>query len=59
MFGQGKQLSRDRFERIKGVKMFFYDSDSIKHEFGKYGLTEVSEIDESDSKRDKGTNTLS
>ncbi|AKL95146.1 methyltransferase type 11 [Clostridium aceticum] len=52
MFGQGKQLSKDRFERIKGVKMFFYDSDSIKQEFGKYGLIEVSEIDESDSKID-------
>ncbi|SCX92706.1 class I SAM-dependent methyltransferase [Alkaliphilus peptidifermentans] len=50
MFGQGKQLSRDRFERIKGVKIFFYDPDSIKREFGKYGLTEISEIDESDNK---------
>ncbi|GAB6255133.1 hypothetical protein PSKAS_06550 [Peribacillus sp. N1] len=24
--------------------MFFYDSDSIKQEFGKYGLIEYSEI---------------
>lgn len=47
MFGKGKQLSKDRFERIKGVKMFFYDSDSIKREFGKYGLIEISEINES------------
>lgn len=46
MFGKGKQLSKDRFERIKGVKMFFYDSDSVKQEFGKYGLIEFSEIDE-------------
>lgn len=50
MFGQGKQLSRDRFERIKGVKMFFYDSDSIEREFGKYGLEAISEIDESNNK---------
>ncbi|WP_026476820.1 class I SAM-dependent methyltransferase [Alkaliphilus transvaalensis] len=50
MFGQGKQLSRDRFERIKGVKIFFYDPDSIKKEFGDYGLIEVSEINEIDSK---------
>lgn len=46
MFGKGKQLSKDRFEIMKGVKMFFYDSDSLKREFGKYGLIEFSEIDE-------------
>lgn len=50
MFGKGKQLSRDRFEIIKGAKIFFYDSDSIKREFGKYGLIEISEIDESNKK---------
>lgn len=48
MFGKGKQLSKDRFERIKGVKMFFYDTDSIKQEFGKFGLVEISEINELD-----------
>jgi len=47
MFGKGKQLSKDRFETIKGVKIFFYDSDSVKREFGKYGLIASSEIDES------------
>jgi len=46
MFGKGKQLSKDRFEIMKGVKMFFYDFDLIKREFGKYGLAEFSEIDE-------------
>lgn len=46
MFGKGKQLSKDRFEIMKGVKMFFYDSDSLKQEFEKYGLVEFSEIDE-------------
>ncbi|MDF2986595.1 MAG: methyltransferase [Eubacterium sp.] len=46
MFGRGKQLSKDRFETMKGVKIFFYDSDSIKQEFEKYGLIEFSEIDE-------------
>lgn len=46
MFGQGKQLSKDRFEIMEGVKMFFYDSDSVKREFGKYGLVEFSELDE-------------
>jgi SAM-dependent methyltransferase len=46
MFGKGKQLSKDRFETMKGVKIFFYDSESIKREFEKYGLIEFSEIDE-------------
>lgn len=46
MFGKGKQLSKDRFEIMEGVKMFFYDFDSIKQEFGEYGLIEFSEIDE-------------
>lgn len=44
MFGRGKQLGKDYFEVMKGVKMFFYDSDSIKQEFGEYGLIEISEI---------------
>ncbi|TWH47738.1 methyltransferase family protein [Sporomusa sp. KB1] len=46
MFGQGKQLGKDYFEIMKGVKMFFYDSDSVKQEFGNYGLVEISEINE-------------
>jgi len=47
MFGKGKQLSKDRFETMKGVKIFFYDADSVKREFEEYGLIEFSEIDES------------
>lgn len=50
MFGQGKQLSKDRFEIMEGVKMFFYDSDSVKREFVKYGLVEFSELDETNKK---------
>lgn len=46
MFGQGKQLDKDYFEIMEGVKMYFYDTDSIKQEFEKYGLVEFSEIDE-------------
>ncbi|MGE7904652.1 class I SAM-dependent methyltransferase [Peribacillus sp. NPDC094092] len=44
MFGKGKQLDKDYFEIMEGVKMFFYDSDSVKQEFGKYGLIESSGI---------------
>jgi predicted SAM-dependent methyltransferase len=46
MYGKGKQLGKDQFEIMKGVKMFFYDSDSVKQEFGEYGLIDFSEIDE-------------
>ncbi|MFL0195705.1 class I SAM-dependent methyltransferase [Clostridium sp. WILCCON 0269] len=46
MFGKGKQLSKDYFEIMEGLKMFFYDSDSIKQEFGKYGLIESWKIAE-------------
>jgi SAM-dependent methyltransferase len=44
MYGKGKQLDRDYFEVFEGVKMFFYDTESVKQEFGNYGLVEVSEI---------------
>ncbi|WP_449539713.1 class I SAM-dependent methyltransferase [Ferdinandcohnia sp. Marseille-Q9671] len=44
MYGKGKQLGEDYFEIMEGVKMFFYDSDSIKQEFGDYGLIETSKI---------------
>lgn len=46
MYGNGKQLSKDRFEVIKGLNVFFYDLVSIKQEFENYGLIEFSEIDE-------------
>jgi SAM-dependent methyltransferase len=44
MYGRGKQLGKDYYEIMEGIKMFFYDSDSVKEEFGNYGLMEVSEI---------------
>jgi SAM-dependent methyltransferase len=44
MYGKGRQLGEDYFEIMEGVKMFFYDSDTIKRDFGDYGLVEVSEI---------------
>jgi SAM-dependent methyltransferase len=44
MFGKGKQLGKEYFETKDGVKMFFYDSDSVKQEFGNYGLIESTEI---------------
>jgi 2-polyprenyl-3-methyl-5-hydroxy-6-metoxy-1,4-benzoquinol methylase len=46
MYGKGKQLSKNRFLMSSGAKLFFYDSNSIKQEFGKYGLVEFSKMDE-------------
>ncbi|MDR1153572.1 MAG: class I SAM-dependent methyltransferase [Bacteroidales bacterium] len=46
LYGKGKQLSKDRFDMPHGVKLFFYDPDSVRREFGNYGLAGFSEIDE-------------
>ncbi|EIJ43993.1 methyltransferase family protein [Beggiatoa alba B18LD] len=45
-YGQGKQISKDRFEMFGGVKIFFYDRKTIKEEFGNTGLFEVTEVTE-------------
>lgn len=43
-FGQGKYISKDRFEMFGGVKIFFYDKETIQEEFGSYGLFEITEV---------------
>lgn len=45
-YGQGKLISKDRFEMFGGVKIYFYDIESIKKEFGNVGLLEVIEVKE-------------
>jgi ubiquinone/menaquinone biosynthesis C-methylase UbiE len=45
-YSTGKELSKDRFESMNGVKLFFYDSLSVEKEFGRYGLIEARQIDE-------------
>lgn len=45
-YGQGKLVSKDRYEMFGGVKMFFYDRESIKTEFGDFGLFEIIEVSE-------------
>lgn len=45
-YGTGKQIGKDRFEIPQGARLFFYDEDSVKQEFGNYGLIEFFEIDE-------------
>jgi len=46
MFGKGKLVSKNRFELMKGLKVFFYDFDSVNQEFKNYGLVHYYEIDE-------------
>ena len=46
MYGQGKQLGEDWYERHPYMPMYFYDEVSVKRELGGYGLTAISEIDE-------------
>jgi len=46
LYTKGTPVSKDRFEVMKGAKLFFYDTESINKEFEKYGLVDFSEIDE-------------
>ncbi|MCR6642023.1 MAG: class I SAM-dependent methyltransferase [Sporocytophaga sp.] len=45
-YDTGKKIDKDRYEMFGGVKMYFYDRESISTEFSKAGLFEVSEINE-------------
>ncbi len=46
MYGKGQKLGEDWYETHPGVKMFFYDPDSIRRGFGPFGRVEISNIDE-------------
>jgi SAM-dependent methyltransferase len=46
MYGRGTRLGDDWYEILPGVKMYFYDTDSVEREFGPQGLVECSEIEE-------------
>lgn len=46
-YGQGIPIGKDRFEMFGGVKIFFYDRETIDEEFGNAGLFEVTEVTES------------
>lgn len=45
-YGQGTCIGKDRFEMFGGVKIFFYDRETIEEEFGKSGLLEITEVTE-------------
>jgi len=46
LYERGKPAGKDRFEVMSGARLFFYDAESIKEEFEKYGLIDFFEIDE-------------
>lgn len=46
-YGVGEKLGTDRYRTKDGVNLYFYDKDSIQEEFGRFGLIEATEIDES------------
>lgn len=45
-YGRGTYISKDRFEMFGGVKIFFYDRETIAEEFSKSGLFEITEVEE-------------
>ena len=46
MFGQGTRVGEDRYETEHGVRIFFYDADSIRREFSPHGLVDFFTVDE-------------
>lgn len=45
-YGKGKEINKDTFEPWPGLTLFFYDPDSIKMDFGKFGLVNAEIISE-------------
>jgi hypothetical protein len=45
-YGVGQKLGVDRYRTKDGVTLYFYDTDSIRKEFGGFGLIEATKIDE-------------
>lgn len=45
-YGQGKFISKNRYEMFGGVRMYFYDEAAIHAEFDAYGLFDISTVTE-------------
>lgn len=45
-YGVGEKLGKDLFKTKDGVELFFYDEETIKEEFGKFGLVEATVVEE-------------
>jgi SAM-dependent methyltransferase len=46
MYGEGRQLSKKRYQIENGLNVYFYTSESATDEFKNYGLIDVKEYDE-------------
>jgi len=46
MYGDGKFISKDRFEISDGLKVYFYESASIQNEFANFGLIKFADMEE-------------
>jgi SAM-dependent methyltransferase len=46
LYGNGKYLSKDRYEISKGLEVYFYDNESVKKEFSDFGMVECTDIEE-------------
>lgn len=46
LFGNGKYISKDRFEIAKGLRVYFYDCISVLNEFSDLGMTECRDFEE-------------
>jgi SAM-dependent methyltransferase len=46
LYGSGKYISRNRYEIAKGLKVYFYDSDSVIKEFSDFGIIACNDIGE-------------
>lgn len=46
LFGQGIEISKDRFEVFGAVKMYFYDRETIEEDFANAGLFEIEEVND-------------
>ncbi|MDD7886755.1 hypothetical protein [Flavivirga sp. 57AJ16] len=45
-YGEGEEICKDTFKKNYGVTLYFYDSESIRVDFGNYGLVDAREIRE-------------
>lgn len=45
-YGEGEEIGKDTFKKNYGVTLFFYDTESIRADFGDYGLVGSREIRE-------------
>ena len=46
-FGVGEKLGKGLLKTKDRVELFFYDEESIKEEFGQFGLVEAAVVEES------------